>query len=136
MVNSIFLLPAEQKKFDALPAALRAEWKTVAEKGTRFETDYELAVRAGMMEMENFPKLKKVMQDVKAGKTPDLNSLNEIPQEALPEFFFTIGARGMTNLISHAFASVSTDDDLMFIAAVAHLRHDVLTANGKILSAA
>lgn len=131
MVNSLFLTSAERKLFDALPEAVRAEWKVAEEKGTRYETDKELVTRAGLMELETFPQLKKMVAEGKKGKKMNLSVIAEIPKDAYPEFFFTIGARGMTQLIGAAFSALKNDDGVQFIAAVSHLRHDVLNANSR-----
>ena len=96
--------------------------------------DYELVIRANMADLSNFPAFKQMFADLRAGKTADIGMITEIPEEALPEVMFTIGARGIAVLMDEALLHIESAKDIEGLAGLSVLRHDILTSNSQVLS--
>ena len=133
MMN-LFLNADERTRFGALSPALTKGYAVVDETSTAYETDYELAIRANMAELGSFPAFKKLTEDMKAGKKVDPASLKEIPEEAMPEVLFSIGARGIAMLMNEMLGMIKTAEDVEALAGLSTLRHDILTSNSQVLS--
>lgn len=133
MIN-IFLNAEERKRFDALSAEFTKGFTVTDETSKAYETDYELVIRANMADLSTFPAFKQMFDDLRAGKKTDVGMIKEIPEEALPEVMFTIGARGIAMLMDEAFDHVESAKDMEGVAGLSVLRHDILTSNSQVLS--
>ncbi len=134
MLTTLFLTVSERRRFDALPAKLKADWTVTDETGTAYETDYELTIRAHMAEVAAFPALKTMIADMRAGKKVDISALGTIPDDMVPEMLFSIGARGISLLIDELLRNVKTDEEVQAIAGFSHFRREILQSNAKVLS--
>jgi hypothetical protein len=133
MIN-LFLSTEERKRFGALSPTLTKGVTVVDETSKAYETTYELMIRANMAEFGSFPAFKKLVEDMKAGKKVDPSSLKDIPEEALPEVMFTIGARGIAVLMDELMGRIADAKDVESLAGLSSLRHDILTSNAQVLS--
>ncbi|TSC80693.1 MAG: hypothetical protein G01um101425_347 [Candidatus Peregrinibacteria bacterium Gr01-1014_25] len=132
MDATLLLTTPEQKLFSALPENLREGWTVREESTDAFETDEQLHIRAGMAELHRWPALKPLMEQIVQGKELTADQVKDVPEEALPELLFTIGARGIAMLMVALLSQAKTDEDIQAIAAFGHLRHDILETNASI----
>lgn len=130
--TTLYLTPVEMERWSALPDGTRDGWTVVAETLTSYESADVLKVRAGMARFDTFPALRDVVKNAAAGQKIDFDSLKGMPEAALPELCFTIGAVGMTALIAAMFAQRRTDEDIAAIAGMSTLRHDILSTNASV----
>lgn len=132
MQTTLYLLPEEREKFEALPQDLREGWTVEAEVGRAFEDAAVLNVRANMARFESFPELRSfVLEAARTGKA-DVAAIKSLPESILPELYFTIGARGVTMLMNAVFANVHDDSDIEALAGFSRIRHDILATNASI----
>ena len=131
-MNTLYLTAAEQAKFQTVSDALKDGWEVTPETIDAYETTYQLWIRANMMELNEFPEIKQMILALRDGKPVDPTTIQNIPDEALPEVLFTIGARGITILMTILFDRIESDEEIAAIAGLSHLRHDVLEANAKV----
>lgn len=130
--NTLYLTAEEQSAFLALPEALREGWTVESETGTAYEDADVLKVRAGMARFETAPEMRAYVQEsLKTGKI-EPTTIKEIPESALPELFFTIGARGVSVLMKVMLQSTKGDEDVAGLAGLSHIRHDILHTNASI----
>lgn len=134
VMMNIFLSAEERKRFDALSKELTKDCTVVDETSAAYETDYELAIRANMADLTNFPACKDMFTDLKAGKEIDPSMLKDIPEAAMPEILFSIGARGIAVLMDEMLTMITSAQDTEALAGLSSLRHDILTSNSKVLS--
>lgn len=127
----LYLTQDEKKIFENLSEALREGWKIQDETINAYETDEQLAVRVSMADTDRWPELKKLMQEMKEGKEVNVTDIKSIPESAMPELLFTIGARGVTMLIYALMQKAKDDQDIEGLAAFSMLRHDLLETNAS-----
>lgn len=128
-MNTLILTADERKIFDTLPATLKEGWMVEEETGNAYETHEELSMRQRMASFEDFPQLQALAQQVTGNRPLAEISLQEVPPEILPEFCFTIGARGLSALIALALRQAKDDEDIEGLAGFTSLRHEMLIAN-------
>jgi hypothetical protein len=134
-MSSVLYLTADEKKvFDGLSETVREGWNVELEKNEAWETDEQLAVRANIADFSAWPALRDMVDDARFGKDIAIENLKSMPQEVLPELFFTIGARGMTMIIRTLLLKKPMDEDIESIAALSMLRHDLFEANSSFSS--
>ena len=130
--TTLYLLPEEAAVFAKLSDGLREGWEVKTEVATAFESAEVLKVRASMARFDLVPELKAFVETLMKGGKPDSSKLKSIPESALPEFFFTIGAQGVTALLRVLLAQTKTDNDVKGLAGFSHIRHDILETNASI----
>jgi hypothetical protein len=123
------VLPSEHDALQAVPPALLAGWNIQPETLKSFESDRQIWIRANMAEFKSAPELHELVTDVLAAKTINLKPIKNLPEELLPELLFTIGARGITQIIAALLLEPPTKELIESIAGFTHLRHDILEAN-------
>jgi hypothetical protein len=133
-MNTLYLSKAEQKLWNAFPEALREGWNVETEGNDGYETDDELRMNTCLTTMHKYEAVQEMLNAASNGKEISL-SLAGVPDEAALDFFFTIGARGIANLIATLMASAFTDNDIMTLSALAEARHEILTVNRLPLAA-
>ncbi len=131
-MNALYLTAAEKALFLKLPAELREGWDIMDQAGDAFETDKQLLVRANMMELDTFPQLKALRDALRAGKKVDPASIKNIPEAALGEVLFALGARGISVLILHILGGATTDKNIESIAGFSYARRDILEVNAAV----
>lgn len=132
METTLFLTPAEQKRFDAFEDALKEGWQVEDETIDAMESQEVLRMRSRMADFDQYPEVKKLMEKVEQGETPDALRLDDIPENILHELAFTLGAVGLTSLMEALFDAVSSDEDIQGLAGFSHLRHEILAVNSSI----
>ncbi len=128
-MNTLFLTTEEQKVFQALPDKLREGWTVEVERSTVYETNEELAMRQKMSSFEEFPQVASLAKQVAEGNALEKLSLNDVPQEVLPELCFCIGATGLSVLMSKLLGEIQSDEDLEGLMGLSLLRHEMLLSN-------
>ena len=131
-MSTLYLTMVEKALFQKLPKELREGWAVVDQPVKAFETDAQLAVRANMMELDAFPELRKAVEGMRAGKKPDLKSIKGIPEAALGEVLFALGARGISILLQHLLADATEDKHLEAVAGFSFARKDIIDANAAV----
>lgn len=130
--TTLYLTKAESAMFSALPDALREGWTVEEEKGTAYEDADVLKVRASMARFDAFPQLREFVRTVLKGESVDPRSIKDIPQDALPELFFTIGAVGVTHMLCELLPACTNDEDIEGVVGLSHIRRDILNTNASI----
>ena len=131
MKDTVILTKDEQGQWEKLAADLQKGWKIEEEKGTRFETAKELEMRYYMLNVGGRPVLQSMLKKIRSGEG-DKVKLEDIPTDVAEEFFFTIGAQGMTLLIRTLLVTAKTKQDVGSLALLSHMRSSVLRANSDI----
>ncbi len=127
-MNTLYLSKAEQKLWDAFPEALREGWTVETEKDDGYETDDELRMNTCLTTMHKYQPVQDMLKAATNGKEMSMSLLG-IPDEAALDFFFTIGARGLSNLVATLLTAAFTDTDIAVLAALSAARHEILTVN-------
>lgn len=131
MKDTVILTKEEQDQWKKLSADLQKGWKVEEEKGTRFETAKELEMRYYMLNVDGRPILQSMLKKIRAGDMEHVK-LDDIPSDVAEEFFFTIGAQGMTLLIRTLLVTAKAKQDVGSLALLTHMRSSVLRANSDI----
>ena len=132
MPHLLHLTKSEQKKFAQFPDALRKGCEVKEETEDGLEDDMALYVRANMASFSKNASLKALLQKIKDGNI-DAAEMGKLDAKILPEFFFTIGARGMNLLIEGMLLdSFESDDALATLSALTVTRHEILETNRSI----
>jgi len=132
MDHPLHLTKDEQKLFDALSDSLKEGWEVHDETLTAFESDDVLRIRLSMARLSKFPPTERIIKDVQGGKMPTPDMLDEIPEDILPTFFFTIGAKGVAAMMWILLQKIKDDEDIQGLAALSLIRHDILATNSSI----
>ncbi len=130
--TTLYLTADESAVFFALPESLREGWTVEVETGVAYEDVDVLKVRAGMARFETAPELREYIQKALRGEKVDPRAITDMPEHVLPEFFFTIGAVGVTLLLHTLLKQTATDEDVAGVAGFSHIRHDILQTNASI----
>lgn len=130
--HALYLTAAESEKVRRLPESLLEGWAIEEETGTAYESDDVLRIRAGMARFDTFPALRDMAKSAAAGEKIDFSTLRGMPEAALPELCFTIGARGITVLIAGLIANAKSDEDVAGIAGLSSIRRDILRTNASV----
>lgn len=130
--TTLYLTAAESAVFSSLPETLREGWTVEDENGTAYEDADVLKVRAGMARFDAFPDLRDFVQKAVRGEKIDPQTIKDIPQDALPELFFTIGAVGVTHMIRELLSACADDEDVEGVVGLSHIRRDILNTNASI----
>ncbi len=133
-MTTLYLTKAEEQAFGALPAGLREGWTVVAETLDSYETDKQLSMRARMSTLHKYDAVKRMVEDLMNGKDPSNMSLGDLPTEILPDFYFTIGARGVGKMMDMGMKELKTDDDVRGYASLSLIRHKLLETNASVPS--
>jgi len=131
MIDTLYLTEGEQQQFACLSESLREGWKMESETGTVYETPEELYVRATMARFDLHPELEAFVEAVRAGNF-DAEIPDDLSEDALQELCFTIGAQGMTSLMTVLFSRIQSDEDLQALASMSMVRHDILKTNADV----
>ncbi len=132
MNNTLYLTAAEQKIYDNLSDKLKEGWTMEQETAANahFESDEVLRMRREMSTLSDHPALKAFIEEFQnnPSKTPQLPVLSD---EIMGEFFFVIGASGMTPFIGSLLSTAANDDDIKGIASLSEMRHQLLLINAS-----
>ena len=131
---SLLLTPVEKKLFDALSEDVKEGWEVVEETGTAYETPRQLQMRYHIASFRRVDAVKKLVEKIHAGEKVDTLSLDGIPDDLLPELYYTIGAHGLQFLMEQLLQNISTDDDLQTLSGLSTLRHELLATNAEVHS--
>lgn len=132
MSNTLFLTKDEQKVFSALPEALRSEWPVEAESLNSYESPDVLAMRAEISPLRHHPALQKALEALSKGESIDKIALPSLSERDIGEFFFCIGARGISTFLGAQLQSAKTDDDIRAVSHLSEVRHKLLETNASI----
>lgn len=114
------------RKIDALRAVVEEE------RSQNFETDVQLQKRALEMQKHASPLAKLSAKHV-FGKIRTLGidavSSADFSVALLPQLLLTIGARGITAIVSQFLPAVQTADDLASVSYLTTVRHRILLTN-------
>lgn len=131
MKDTVILTKDEAERWEKLPAAIRKGWKVDTENGTRYETEKELEMRFYMLNLDGRPALQKIVKQIQSGKVEKVIP-DEIPADIAEEFFFTIGAQGITVLLRTLILTSKNEKDIGALALLSHMRNSILRANADI----
>ena len=134
-MNTIYLTAGEQNVFQNLSPALREGWEVKEETLNAYETDEELDIRAHISRLSKHPAVAALMAQLKAGTPVQSLSINDIPEDILPTFYFAIGARGVSTLIMILLSELATDEDMQGLSGFTAIRHDILETNASVPNA-
>ena len=132
MNNTLYLTADEQKLFDALSEELKEGWELVDEVQDSYESPKVIAMRAGMASFDVYPELEDLAKKVQEGEDISKLSILNIPEQALGEFAFTIGAKGLSAFIEHLSKEIQSNEDILGLAVLTLLRHEILETNASI----
>src|SRR3989338_3574432 len=128
-MTTIYLTAGEKKTFDRLAENFKEGWTIKDEMQTSYETDQQLRMRYHMASFPKYDIVKRMAEKVIAGAKPESLSMNDIPDDLLPDFFFTIGARGTSVFIGHLLVNIRNDEDIRGLANLTFIRHELLANN-------
>jgi hypothetical protein len=130
--NILYLTADEKKVFDRLSERLREGWVVEEETGTAYEDATVLKIRAGMARFESQPELHAFVKSAMDSGKVDPSTITTLHPSVLPELFFTIGAHGVTLLMATMLGQMQTDEDILALAGLSSIRHDILATNASI----
>ncbi len=130
--NTIYVTSAERAALSSLSEALLEGWTLEDETGTAYEDEKSLRIRAGMARFKEFSALHKFVQDTVKTGTFDPSALKGIPENALPELCFMIGAVGVERIISSFVKEVKDDVGMQGLAGLTQIRRKLLQTNASI----
>ena len=130
--TTLYLLDAEKEAWDALPDERKEGWTVESETLDSFESIDVLKVRAGMARFDTFPALRQIVKSAAAGQKIDLATLKGMPEAVMPELCVTLGAVGVTSVMSALFGMLKTDKDIAALAGFSSIRHDILKTNASV----
>ena len=134
MSHPLHLTTDEQKLFAKLPEKLKEGWEVKTEKLKSTDTPERRDIR---MQITHFhsPSLKEMATKAKKVNSKESFAefladfdLNTIDDKELTSVFFILGPDVISTLISLAVRTVDTDEGLTMIAALARLRHIILSS--------
>ncbi|MFH1444638.1 MAG: hypothetical protein ABIG34_04620 [Candidatus Peregrinibacteria bacterium] len=128
-MNTLYLTTEEQKMFQALSDELKEGWTVEKEQSTAYETREELEMRQKMSSFDEFPQVASLAKQVTEGSPLEKLSLQDVPQEVLPELCFVIGATGLSVLITSLLKEIQSDEDVEGLMGLSLLRHEMLLSN-------
>ncbi len=133
-MNTLYLTAAEKEAYDMLPEDIREGWEVVDETLDAYETDRQLMMRAHMSTMHKYKAMQEIAEKLKNGTPAEEIDLGGIPDEMLPDFYFTIGARGLRQMIAYSFQLCKDDEDIKGVASLTWIRHQLLESNASVPS--
>lgn len=129
-MDTLLLTGKEEQMFSVLSPALQDGWKTEKETLQSFETPKQLQMRFHMSSLKKYPAFTVLKDMLEEGKNVTTETcLDAFSEDLLPEVFFLIGARGLSQLIESVLAVATMDEELKAVAAWSHVRHDILQTN-------
>lgn len=133
MQTPLYLTADERKLFDGLSEALKDGWKVEKEMQNSYESEKVLSMRARMAARESadVSHFFKKWDEAKGAA----NGLPKLSNEQMLEFFFTLGATGISVFIDALLREMKTDDDIQGVAHLSFLRHRLLAINAATASA-
>lgn len=132
-MTTLYLTADEQKRFQALPEGVKDGWVVEAETGDQYETKRQLEMRFYMSTLAKDPAVRKLFEEFQSGKDLDQLALPDLSESLASEFFFTIGARGLTLLMAQMFQEgLANDEDLEGVAGLSMIRHKILETNAAV----
>lgn len=131
-MDELFLLPAEQEAFSALPVELQKGWMVEREEYRFQDSSERQMLRFRMLRLRD-PVFVSYRDRLVAATSPvELQSivrtldLSKIGNHEYTKLLFALGPDAMTLMISDAFETVQSKDDIEVIAALSGLRHLML----------
>lgn len=115
--------------FEALSDELKEGWTVEEERSTAYETSEELSMRQKMSSFDEFPQVASLAKQVADGSPLEKLSLQDVPQEVLPELCFVIGATGLSVLVATLLKEMKNDEDVEGLMGLSLLRHEMLLSN-------
>ncbi len=131
-MNTLTLTADEKKVYLTLPESLREGWQILDETQTSYETLEALEMRIEISPLRRHPLLQEYLKRFEKGESVEKLPLPDLSQEDMGEFFFSIGARGMTELMKSVLGNVKTDDDIRLLSSIGEMRHKLLETNASI----
>ncbi len=139
-MDLLFLTPEERDRlFSKLPKALQSAWKDKLreETITTYETPSELQLRIRESKFVDHAGIKALMDKMishieqgKKGSPIDHVSMKDLPEDALPAFFFTIGACGTEAFLDLLLQDKDlSEEDMDAVASLSRTRHRLLQMN-------
>jgi hypothetical protein len=132
--NILILTAEEQQLLGKVPAAVTAGFDVQPEELETYETDEELEIRWQISALKDHPALRPLGAFYKDGKMSEGFSFDGVPPELIPEFCFTIGARGVTLLVAAMILDLKTKDDTALLSNLTQIRNQLLLNNQSISS--
>lgn len=131
-MSTIFLTKEEQPLFAKIAASLTEGWTLETEDQTAYETPEVLEMRGNISPLRRHPAVKEIAEKVQIGEKIENLKMPELSDEDVAEFFFMIGAKGMTIFLEMLLKEAKTDDDLRLIGHISDLRHSLLETNASV----
>lgn len=128
----MYLTATEEVLWQKLPASLREGWEVTEEAHIAYERPEELRMRAHIASFQKHPAVQALTQKLAGGASVEEVSLDDIPEDVLPDVYFTMGAAGVKTLIGALLPRIQTDQDVEGLASLTEVRHELLAANAAI----
>ncbi|MCF7844498.1 MAG: hypothetical protein K9M03_01565 [Kiritimatiellales bacterium] len=134
MMNILHLKPAEKELFKKLSKELQEGWSVEEESQSYEETPEKSNVRLRLLRVHD-PKIASFMDA--AEKKKDANDLAElvldtdlsgVSEAEIAKLFFVLGPTPLGKIIEALMQTVSEDNDIKDIAAIATIRHELLSS--------
>ena len=126
----LYLTKQEKKVIDALPASLFAGCDVREESEKGMETLNELKMRYCLASFGKHPAIQAIAEHFIQGTDLSELSLKNIPDDIASEFFFTIGAKGVTGMMGLLIADgMKSSEDIHAFTVLSVLRHGLLENN-------
>lgn len=129
--TTLYLTKEEAKVFASFSEELREGWTVAEEKGTAYESPDVLKMRAEMSRLGKHAELQPLFEALQKGSWEAI-TLPKVSDTVLLEFFFTIGAQGMTAFIRSLLPRIRNDEDVEGVVHLSELRHTMLQTNAAI----
>jgi len=135
---TLYLNEEDKQAFDELSDDLKDGWEVKDETFKYLERPEELKMRSLMFRAED-AILVNVLEEARTAKSAEevhgvFKKLQSLPQSVALEAFFTLGANGLSSLITAILNSAKTDDDLQGVSELSMIRHALLETNMEVSS--
>lgn len=134
-MEALYLTSAEERLFRALPSQIIDGLEVVGEQINFQDTPARRYARLDLMKLEAGSPLRQQFESIRVDT--DENSIvsiasgidpKSLSEQDLREVFFVLGPAGMSVLISKALSLVKSSLDLDGVAALAAIRHELISS--------
>lgn len=129
MTIEIILTPAEQATYNALQDSLKEGWTVTEESLNCYESERQIVMRHRLADFTAYPQVAVMVERIVSGEEVEHISLSDLPDGVQKEIYFTMGARGVNALMQTLLKEITTDEDVVALAALSAARHKLLEIN-------
>lgn len=129
MTTEIILTLAEQSLYNLLPDSLKEGWSVKEETLSSYESERQIVMRHRLADFTAYPQVAVMVERIVNGESFENFSISDLPDTIQNELYFMIGARGVNALMQTLLSEITTDEDVVALAALSAARHKLLEIN-------